>query len=303
MRVEALDINALAMNQADMLTYLELKGLGQKIHVSSLQKNKGSRFLRDNQFRGIDIYEVIKMLNLNRTDSRLMVLSLLKRSDLIHILYLLDKQKLINGLRFFDKLMLLKLMTRLPKRDLIKMLRRVFSIEGLSEKMNTAELLNILRSDKVDNYLLVKAFHDMEMHFLLQLMAKLMNQDMSHLSHPEMMDILFKTHKRQILEALKLMSFRALTPLVGRLMKAEPELLMNMSNEFIFKLFSKMSKPTLLDTFNVLPKEIIIENFLSLLPDKFLILVAAQIDTSQLQDYLISNHPNLLVSLGTDMAA
>lgn len=298
MRVEGIDVNATAIQNADILTYLELKGLGHKVHASSIQKNKGSRFLRDNHFRGIDIYEVVKMLNLGRTDSRLMILSMLRRSDLIRILYLLDKQKLLNGLRFFDKLQLMKLMTRLPKRMLIKMLRHVFTIEQLAEKMNTAELFNILRADKVDNYALVKAFQKMDMVFLLQLMSKLMDQDMSHLTHSEIMDILFKTKKRQILEALKLMSFKALNPMIGRLIKEDPELLMKMSDVFIFKLFSKMSKPTLIETFNVLPNDVLISQFLSQLPDKFLILVAAQLDTKQLEEYLISNHPDLLLALG-----
>lgn len=303
MRVEAIDFT-MANAMASQIHYLDLKKLTPRISSSSLNKNDtGVRLLEENHYRGIDLYEVIQALHLNRADTRFMILNLLKRSDLMEILYLLDKGMLINGLRFFDKRKLLALMMRLPKRMLIRMLRHLFSIEELIGKMPTSELFNILRSDRLPNRELIKAFYKMDMRFLLLLMSKIFDQDMSGLKHAEILDILFKLKKHQIIEGLKFLPFRALIPMVTSLVKSQPDLLENMSLAFIGKLFSNMSKATMLESFEVLPNDIIIEQFLSQLPDKFLVLVAAQIDPSVFEDYLLSRQSNLLAILGAAQAA
>ncbi|MEB3287984.1 MAG: hypothetical protein VKJ04_10835 [Vampirovibrionales bacterium] len=283
------------------VSYIALKELSGQLFSSSLSDNTGTRLLGENKYRSIDIYEVLKALNLDRTDTKIMILRLLRRWDLIEILYLLDKNQLINGLQFFDKRKLLRLMTSLPKSLLIKMLRHVFSIDEIISKMPTSELFNILRSDKLPNRELIKGFYYMDMKYLLLLISKITGQEVSGLRHHEIMDILFKTKKRQIIEGMKFLPFKALTPMVTLLVKQNPELLEEMSMGFMFRLFESMSKGTLISTFAVVPKDIIIERFLSQLPDQFLLLTAAQIDPNTLEKYLISKHSGILQKLGQDL--
>lgn len=297
MRVEGID-SIIASAVAGQINYIELRGLANRISSSSLRDTKGSRYLQEAQFRDIEIYEVIKALHLQRMDTKIMILSLLRRWDLIELLYMMDKDQLINGLRFFDKRKILRLMTALPKKLLIKMLRHLFSIDELVGKMPTQELFNILRSEKLPNRELMKGFQYMDMRFLHLLIYKITGQEVSGLRQDEIMDILFKTRKHLIIEGLKFLPFKALTPFVTRLVKNNPELLEDMSMQFMFKLFEHMSKPTLLQSFQVLPEDVIIERFLSQLPDQFLVLTVAQIDPSILQGYLLSKHSDLLQSLG-----
>lgn len=300
MRIEGIEYNV-ASAMANQASYIELMGLEGKVSTSSIDNNKGSRYLQENNWRGLDLYEVTKHLQI--AQNKLMILKLLKRHELFQILMLLDKDKLINGLRFFSKERLMRLMMLLPKQVLIKMLLHLFPMDYLIQKMPTQELFAILRSGKLDVRELVKGFQMMDPKFLRIILGKITGRNVDHLSMREMLDIFMKLKKRMILDGMKFLPFDALQPFVLGFTKQDPRLLENMSLAFIFKLFEKMAKPTMLDAFRVLPESMILK-FLAQLPDKFLIMVAAQIDNSTLEKYLIAEQPNLLAMLaGADLAA
>ncbi len=300
MRIEGIEYNV-ASAMANQTSYIELMGLEGKVSASSIDNNKGTRYLRENNWRGLDLYEVARHLQISQ--NKVMILRLLKRAELLQILQLLDKQKLINGLNFFSKERLLRLMMLLPKRILIKMLLHLFPMDYLVQKMPTHELFAILRSNKLDVRQMVKGFQMMDPKFLHFILGKIVGRNVDHLGMREMLDIFMKLKKRMILDGMKFLPFDALQPFVLNFTKQDPRLLENMSLAFIFKLFEKMAKPTMLDAFNVLPESMILK-FLAQLPDKFLIMVAAQIDNATLEKYLIAQQPNLLAMLaGANLAA
>lgn len=300
MRIEGIEYNV-ASAMANQASYIELMGLEGKVTTSSIDNNKGVRYLQENNWRGLDLYEVTKQLQI--AQNKLMILKLLKREELFQILRLLDKDKLINGLRFFSKERLLRLMMLLPKRVLIKMLLHLFPMDYLIQKMPPHELFAILRSGKLDVRQLVKGFKMMDPKFLHMILGKITGRNVNHLNMREMLAIFMKLKKRMILDGMKFLPYDALQPFVLNFTKKDPQLLENMSLAFIFKLFDKLTKPTMLDAFRVLPEGLILK-FLAQLPDKFLLLVAAQINDAMLEKYLIAEQPNLLALLaGADLAA
>jgi hypothetical protein len=94
------------------------------------------------------------------------------------------------------------------------------------------------------------------------------------------------------------MPFKALQHIVTGLVKKDPELLMGMSEAFIFKLLSRTTKPALIEGALVLPPEILIK-FLLQLPDQFLMIAAAQIDDTTFEEYLIAKHPEIVQMLAS----
>ncbi|MDX2085240.1 MAG: hypothetical protein SFZ03_07625 [Candidatus Melainabacteria bacterium] len=299
MRVEGID-ESMATSLMGRLTYIEEMGLQQKVHPSSLRDNSGTRKIQENSYRGLDLYEVVKALNLK--SNKLMVIRLMRRADWMALLFLLEKDQLIAGLRFFSKEKLLRLMTLLPKPLLLKMLLHTLPMEYLIQKLPTHEIFNILRSKKLTEKHMAKGFSWMDPKYLQFILMKITNVPLHTLNPVEMVDMLKNFKKRELLEGMKMLPFKALQPFVLMFTKQDPELLELLSNKFIFDQFDMMSKPTLLDAFQTLPDSMIIK-FLSQLPDKFLQLVVAQIDEKQLEAYLLSQKPELLAMLaGMDAA-
>ncbi len=268
--------------------------------TKSSKNTTGTRRQSGVNHRGLDLYEIVKGLEVSQ--NKIMILRLLKRGDLLRILFLLDKNQLINGLRFFSKSRLLRLLMLLPKHTLLKMLLHLFPLEQLMKKMPAKELMSILRSRKLNVRELVKGFQTMEPKHLHFILGKITGLNVQHLSMREMMAIFMKLKKRHILEGMRFLPYKGLTPFVTGFTKKDPSLLQNVSLSFIFKQFDKMSKPTMINSFRVLDNKTLIK-FLANLPDKFLLQVAAQIDDSQLEQLLVAEQPQLLALLAGSMAA
>jgi hypothetical protein len=294
MRIEGIECEV-AVALAAQTSYIEQMGLQGKVGTNSIDDNTGTRFLREKNWRGVDMYEVLRNLQISK--NKILILKLLQRADLLRILLLLHKDQLINGLRFFSKEKLLRLLMMLPKQVLIKMLLHLFSMEFLISKMPTHEIFSVLRNQKITVRELVKGFEMMDPKFLHFILGKITGMNVQHLSMREMLDIFMKLRKRTILDGMQFLPFKALMPFILNFTKKDPTLFESLSLAFIFKLFEKMSKPSMLECFQLLPESMILK-FLGQLPDKFLIQVAAQIDDGAFEKYLVSQQSNLLAMLG-----
>ncbi len=303
MNVAVQAIGAMQGHGADDWIPGEMGVTGRTFGIDSLpngqpvdQAGKGRRLVKTRSGRTIDLYEVARMLNVSR--NKIFILRLLKRSDLIALLHLLPKNLLVNALRLFSKQKLLRLLMMLPKLLLLKMLLHIMSIEVLISKMPSRELFAILRANKLTNRVLLQGFRVMDPQFLFTLMTKMLGfHDFSQMKFADIMQVFMDQKKETILEAMKSLPFKALIPFVTLFAKQDPKLLQNVSGEFIFKMFDKMSKPTILQACMALPDEVLIK-FLGQLPDPMLLLAVAQIDDNTLEKYLLSQQSGLLAALG-----
>lgn len=243
----------------------------------------------------MDLTEILRLLDVGR--NKVKILRLLTRGDLLNVLQLLPKELLVNALRLFNKVKLLRLILGLPKPFLIKMLLSVMKLDSLIKKMPTSELMRILRSRKLNNRELTKGLRQMEPQFVQLLLQRVHgNYDYSHLKPYELAQIFMQTPKERLMEGFKTLPFKALIPFVTGFVKEDPTLLMNMSDDFMYKLFDRMSKPMLLKSCMVLPEEMIIK-MLAQLPSPLLVVAASQIDDSTFAKYLMSQQPQLLKML------
>lgn len=261
--------------------------------AQKLQKTAGHK--QTGQILSIDLPKLASNLRVSR--NKLRILRMLRRHDWIALLHLMPKELLLNALRFFNKEKLLRLIMSLPKVLIIKLLLKVFKLEELIKKMPTSELMRILRSKRLNSRELAKGIVKLDPKYILQLLQKLYgDHDYSHLKPYDLMQIFMQTPKERLLEAFKTLSFKALQPLVTGFVKKDPELLMSISEAFIYKSLSRISKPSLLEGCQVLPPDILIK-MLTQLPDAFLMIAAAQVDDTIFEQYLIGKHPDLLISL------
>lgn len=265
---------------------------GPRSHKTTRMKQLQSLRSRGN----VDLRELIKLIKVE--SNKIKIMKMLRRQDWIKLLHLLPKELLVNGLRFFTKEKLLRMIMSLPKPLLIKLLLRVVKLADLIKKMPTVELMRILRSHKLQNRELAKGIMKLEPKFIMLLLDRIYggNNDYSKLKPYDLFRIFMQTNKERMTEALKTMPFKVLQQLVGGFVKQDPELLLNLSDRFIFKLLEKRSKPELIQGCSILPPEILIL-MLCQLPDPLLMLTAAQVDDKVFEDYLIAQHSDLLQQL------
>jgi hypothetical protein len=316
-RVEALDLqlgNNLVMNSRPSFSYelgkngevYIMTGTGRSYIVNSVEEaeqligqiSPSGPLGRHTAIRAnglLDLNEVVRLLDVGK--NKIKILRLLTRGELVNILYLLPKELLVNALRLFNKAKLLRLIMALPKPFLLKMLLSVMKLDTLIKKMPTNELMRILRSKKLNNRELTKGLQKMEPQFIQLLLQRVHgNYDYSGLKPYELAQIFMRTPKERLMEGFKTLPFKALVPFVAGFVKEDPSLLINLSDDFMAKLFERMSKPMLLKSCMVLPEEILVK-MLGQLPTPLLVVAASQIDDKTFQEYLLSQQPQLLKML------
>lgn len=302
MRIEGIEQPSV-LQLAAQVSYVDVKKLNGKVRQNAISDNTGSRFLYENNFRGLDLYEITKMLQLSGKNNKILLLRLLQRGDLLDVIRLMDKGLIINGLRLFSKEKLLRLMMMLPKELLLKMLFSVLKMKDFIKMMPMTEIMNILKNKKLTNRFMLEGFHYMDPKYLHFLLMKLSGQEVGHLRHAEMMTILFDSKKHQILEAMKKLPYKALFRFIQFFAEKDPTILNSVSQGFLFDIFSRMPKGSLLEMMDVLPVETLMKVFVSQMPDNLLVLMASQIDENMLSDYLVSAQPGLLAMIaGLDAA-
>lgn len=249
----------------------------------------------DRPVLNLDLKSLVKLLKVS--SQKLRILRMLRRGNWMELLRLMPREMLVNALRLFNKEKLVRLLMNLPKPLLIKMLLKIYKLHELIKKMPTPELMRILRNKRLNNRELAKGILAMEPKFILMMLQKLYGyHDYSGLKPYDLMRIFMHTPKERLMEAFKTMPFKALQPLVTGFVKKDPELLMSMSEAFIFKLLDRCPKPTILQGCMILPQEILLKMLVQL-PDQFLMLAAAQADDKTFEEYLIAKHGDLLRSM------
>ena len=247
--------------------------------------------------RPLDLHEIVKLINLGA--NKLKVLNLLHRRDWLQILRLLPQDLLVNALRLFSKEKLLRMIMHLPRKFLLKIMLSLFKIKELVKRMPTSQLMRILRSPSMDNRKLAKGIVKMDPQFLQLLMSRIFgtNQDFTKLKPLEIFKLLMNVDRCRITESLKTMPFKALQPLVTDYIKKEPHLLFFLSEGFVYRQMSQIPKPYLIQACAILPPEFLLR-MLEQLPNPMLLMAAAQIDDKSLEDYMISQHGDILQMLG-----
>jgi len=246
----------------------------------------------------IDLHQIVKLLNIGANKTK--ILKLLRRRDWMKILRLLPHDLLVNALRLFNKEKLVKMMLHLPPKFTLKLILQLFKIDELVKRMPTSQLMRILRAPQMDNRKLAKGILTMEPRFLQMLMTRIYggNKDYTKMKPLELFKMLMQTDRSLITENLKTMPFKALQPMVAKFIKKEPELLFNLSEYFISRLMGSIPKPFLIKACAILPPEILM-TMLEQLPNPMLMMAAAQVDDHTFEDFLVSQHGDLLQMLAS----
>ncbi len=289
-----------ALAAAKYVSYIDLKKLNGVARKDDLDNPDGTRFLKENNWRLQDAREILKLLDLSKNG--LMILKLLHRRDWLRIMSQMPKETLLRGLRFFSRDKLLRMVWFLPMEIHVKLLLKMFGLKRLVEKMRMPEMIHMLKSQKLPMRILANRLMTLDRKFLLMLMGKITGQNMDNLTKREMLPMLQRMKKGQVLEGLKFLPYKAMHPLMMHVFKKQPELLMRMSDAFLANVYQRVTMPQLLRASVVFPKGTLLK-LLEQLSDDFLVMVPAMADEGMLAGMLLSEHSDVLLSLGASLLA
>lgn len=304
MRVESVNPEQLmAALVASKISYLELAKL-DKIGLDKdlVGKTDGCRWLEENRWRLNDANEILRLINFS--EYKELILKMMRRSDWMKLIELMDKEDLLRGLRFFSREKLLRLIYWLPKQFQIKILLRMLGLKYLVKLMRAPDILRMLRSQQIPMALLAKRLvHFMDPKYLKHIMREIApNSDVDNLTPNEMGSMLARLKKRQVLEGMKNLPYKALHPFMMEVLKGDMQLLMHIPDTFIDKAFANRAMSELLLGAEVLPKGIIVE-LLEQLPDDYLMAVPALADDGELMAMIVEEYSHLILSLGASLLA
>lgn len=242
-----------------------------------------------------DYNTLIEILKLNVPESKFAILKLIPRSELIQFLFLLNKDQLLSGIHLFTKDKILQFISNLPKEDLLKMLNKLFiSPEHILDQMSIKDLNKFLSSKKIQKTDLIKMFQSLSRVDLAQIAEAATGVPQGNKTQAQLLQFInTELSTTQITDGLKGLEFKKMREMVSQMLKLDPSLYKEFSEEALFLQTVDFSKSSLIEGMGVLEPEKLI-SFMTELPNDFLALVTTQVDTTQLAQILVNDYQALL---------
>jgi len=244
-----------------------------------------------------DYSSLIEMLKLNLPENKFAVLKLIPHSELLQFLSLLNKDQLLSGLKLFTKEKILKFVGDLPKEQLIKMLSKMYiSTDQILEHFSIKELNQFLSSKKIDKTNLLKIFQSLSATELAQIAEATTGVPQGNKSQAQLLKVIGDLNSTQITDGIKGLDFKKMRNITSEILKQDPTLYTEFTQQALCNQTLNFAKTSLIEGMGVLDSEQLI-NFLDKLPNNFLALVVAQIDTETLAQIMVNDYQNLLSSI------
>lgn len=244
-----------------------------------------------------DYATLIEELKLNLPESKLAILKMIPHAQLLKFLYLFGKDKLLNGFKFFTKEKLLQFIYHIPKEQLIKMLAKLYiSMDQVVDQISIKDMNKFLSSKKINKNDLLKIFQGYSSTELAQLAEASTGIPQGNKSHAQLLHFIGDLNTPQITDGIKGLEYKKMRSVVSQMLKQDPTLYTEFSQEALFQQTIDFSKPSLIAGMGVLETEQLVK-MLDKLPDNLLSVVVAQIDTNDFAKILVSDFQKLLGSL------
>jgi hypothetical protein len=270
---------------------LQLDYTRETLRALAVEKLRQARLNPDNRPELQDFDQLLRDLNVPR--HKPLLLRLLPRRELEMLLYLLKEAQLVNSLFLFPKSQLLWLIRKFPKKLLLKMLFYWMDLKTLLKKLPRKILLLMLMDKRLKFRRFYLGLTKLDPNSLRLILKNITGQDTANWRPLDMHNLLAGMDKHHIVRGMQDLPMHTLIPFVMRFIKEDPRLLENIPDRLLLKRFDLMEMPTLVQSFNVVPKDKLIE-LVSILPQRDLTEAVGQIDTQQFEQYLKFKQGDLL---------
>ncbi len=242
--------------------------------------------------------ELIESFKLGEPDNKYNVISSMSSEEMLKLLPMLESDALVMGLSFFTEEKILEMFGEVSSAEAVNVVLGVFPIEQIIAMLPAEDLEKFFQSDDVDKEVIIKQFMNMPTEQLIQ-MAESMTGEKSDVNDAlGIIGSISSLPEKQYKETMSSMDPAIQMQIIYQMANEDSRILELFDSQAFSPLMMQMQKPDIVNSMVGLEEESL-QLMIAELPEELFAIVASQIDTEMLAEYLMSDCAGLLESLGS----
>ena len=217
---------------------------------------------------------------------------------------MLDAEDMVVGLNFFTQDKLQELLQNVSTAENLNVALEMYTLPQIIKMMPEEELESFFMSDDLRKDVVVAQLRNIEPEMLIQMTEGITGQSVNTNDIAKVLGQLTSLPDKQFKETMATLDPEVQQAIISQMAQEDLSVMLNFSSEAYINLINQQQKPDMVKSMIALNPESL-QIMTRELPEDLFSIVASQIDTKQLAQYLIDKCPQVLekfVSMGNSSA-
>lgn len=237
--------------------------------------------------------ELINTFQLNEPANKYNIINKLSVEQREKVLQMLDVEDMVIGLNFFTQDKLQELLQYTSKGELFNVASEAFSLPQIIKMMPEEELEAFFMSDDLKKEVITAQLRNLEPDMLIQMAEGITGQAVDNKDITKVLSQLTSLPDKQFKETMATLDPEVQQSIILQMANEDISVMGSFSSDAYINMVSGQQKPDMVKSMVALNPESL-QIMTRELPDDLFSIVAAQIDTKQLAQFLINKCPQVL---------
>lgn len=248
--------------------------------------------------------ELINTFKLTEPSNKYNIINKLSAEQREKVLQMLDAEDMVVGLNFFTQDKLQELLQNVSTAENLNVALEMYTLPQIIKMMPEEELESFFMSDDLRKDVVVAQLRNIEPEMLIQMTEGITGQSVNTNDIAKVLGQLTSLPDKQFKETMATLDPEVQQAIISQMAQEDLSVMLNFSSEAYINLINQQQKPDMVKSMIALNPESL-QIMTRELPEDLFSIVASQIDTKQLAQYLIDKCPQVLekfVSMGNSSA-
>ena len=248
--------------------------------------------------------ELINTFKLTEPSNKYNIINKLSAEQREKVLQMLDAEDMVVGLNFFTQDKLQELLQNVSTAENLNVALEMYTLPQIIKMMPEEELESFFMSDDLRKDVVVAQLRNIEPEMLIQMTEGITGQSVNTNDIAKVLGQLTSLPDKQFKETMATLDPEVQQAIISQMAQEDLSVMLNFSSEAYINLINQQQKPDMVKSMIALTPESL-QIMTRELPEDLFSIVASQIDTKQLAQYLIDKCPQVLekfVSMGNSSA-
>lgn len=237
--------------------------------------------------------KLIKLFRLTDVENKFVLINKMDPRTREKLLPFLDREDLVMGLYFFTQEKLLEMMMETNIEELVRVVLEAFPLEQIVEMFREEDLMYFFMQDDLEKRDVVEQLKVLPPDVMQKFVEGVTGMPAEETNPMELIDSIAQLPDDQFHKFMAFIDPDVQKQLTFQLTSEKPEYLTLFPNSAYVNMMSTLMKPDMVKPMVMLNKETLVD-MVSLLPPDLMSIVASQIDTMRLANYLQDGHMDLI---------
>lgn len=237
--------------------------------------------------------KLIKLFELTDVENKFVLLNKMDNSTRIKVLPMLEREDLVMGLYFFTQEKLLEMLMDVDIEELVRVVQEAFPLEEIIMMIPEEELAKFMMHDDLEKYDVMEQLKAMPPEVMQKFIEGITGMPYEESQAQGIISGLDQLTDKQFKEFMSQIDPDVQRQLTFQLTKQKPEYLTLFENEVYVNMLNTLMKPEMIKPMIMLNQETLVE-MISELPEDFMSIVAAQVDTKEFAKFLQKGNMDLI---------